>query len=78
MAEPSTTSSEATPMRTDFPSVVITGMAMTTALATDAEATWAELLKGRSGITALPAEFIEDVDLPVRIGGQMHESSTTN
>ena len=33
-----------------FPNVVVTGMAMTTALATDAETTWQRLLDGNSGI----------------------------
>jgi beta-ketoacyl ACP synthase len=57
----------------EFPDVVITGMAMTTALAANAEDTWAALLDGRSGIRPLSGPFVEEVDLPVRIGGQLLE-----
>ena len=60
-------------MRSEFPDVVITGFAMTNALATDAEETWSALLAGRSGIRALSADLIEAVELPVKIGGQLLE-----
>jgi beta-ketoacyl ACP synthase len=60
-------------MLSEFPDVVITGMAMTSALATDAEGTWAGLIDGRSGIRALSGQFVEELDLPVRIGGQLLE-----
>lgn len=60
-------------MRSEFPDVVITGLAITTALATDADATWAALLDGRSGIRSLDAPFVDELDLPVRIGGQLLE-----
>jgi len=56
-----------------LPSVVVTGMAMTTALATDAENTWKMLLDGQSGIRTLEDPFIEEYDLPVRIGGHLLE-----
>ncbi|HEY0227590.1 MAG TPA: 3-oxoacyl-ACP synthase KasB [Mycobacterium sp.] len=56
-----------------FPDVVVTGTAMTTALATDSEGTWKLLLDGQSGIRALDAPFIEDFELPVRIGGPLLE-----
>ena len=56
-----------------LPSVVVTGMAMTTALATDAENTWKKLLDGQSGIRKLEDPFIEEYDLPVRIGGHLLE-----
>ena len=36
-----------------FPNVVVTGVAMTTALATDADSTWKKLLDGQSGIRKL-------------------------
>ena len=36
-----------------LPNVVVTGIAMTTALATDAENTWKKLLDGQSGRDAL-------------------------
>jgi 3-dehydroquinate synthetase len=50
-----------------FPNVVVTGVAMTTALATDAEETWKRLLDGQSGIRKLEDSFVEEFDLPVRI-----------
>jgi beta-ketoacyl ACP synthase len=56
-----------------FPNVVVTGIAMTTALATDAETTWKMLLDGQSGIRKLEDPFIEEYDLPVRIGGHLLE-----
>ncbi|MGB2919142.1 MAG: beta-ketoacyl synthase N-terminal-like domain-containing protein, partial [Mycobacterium sp.] len=36
-----------------LPDVVVTGIAMTTSVATDAEATWKALLDGQSGIRRL-------------------------
>lgn len=56
-----------------LPDVVVTGVAMTTALATDAEATWKALLDGQSGIRKLDDPFVEEFDLPVRIGGHLLE-----
>ena len=56
-----------------LPNVVVTGIAMTTALATDAENTWKMLLDGQSGIRTLKDPFIEEYDLPVRIGGHLLE-----
>jgi beta-ketoacyl ACP synthase len=53
--------------------VVVTGIAMTTALASDAETTWKLLLDGQSGIRLLDDPFVEDFDLPVRIGGHLVE-----
>lgn len=60
-------------MLNEFPDVVITGMAMTSALASDAEGTWAGLIDGRTGIRALSGAFVEELDLPVRIGGELQE-----
>ncbi len=57
-----------------FPNVVVTGVAMTTALATDAEETWKRLLDGQSGIRKLEDPFVEEFDLPVRIGGHLLEN----
>ncbi|MBJ7337916.1 KasA/KasB family beta-ketoacyl-ACP synthase [Mycolicibacterium sp.] len=57
----------------DFPAVVITGLATTNALASDAEATWAALLNGESGVRRLSGTFAEDYHLPVTIGGQLRE-----
>src|SRR5271168_3083874 len=56
-----------------FPNVVVTGIAMTTALATEAEETWKLLLDGQSGIRTLEDPFVEEFDLPVRIGGHLLE-----
>jgi beta-ketoacyl ACP synthase len=56
-----------------FPNIVVTGIAMTTALATDVETTWKLLLDGQSGIRLLDDPFVEDYDLPVRIGGHLLE-----
>jgi beta-ketoacyl ACP synthase len=56
-----------------FPDIVVTGIAMTTALASDAEATWKLLLDGQSGIRKLEDPFVEEYDLPVRIGGHLLE-----
>ena len=74
----STEGSFATPMTElvtgkAFPNVVVTGIAMTTALATDAENTWKLLLDCQSGIRTLDDPFVEEYDLPVRIGGHLLE-----
>jgi beta-ketoacyl ACP synthase len=53
--------------------VVVTGIAMTTALATDADSTWKKLLDRQSGIRRLDDPFVEKFDLPVRIGGHLLE-----
>ena len=60
-------------MRRELPDVVITGVALTSALSTDAEETWTALVDGRSGIRKLTDPFVEELDLPARIGGQLHE-----
>src|SRR6195952_777108 len=56
-----------------LPDVVVTGFAMTTALATDADSTWKALLDGQSGIRLLGDSFGEEYDLPLRIGGHLLE-----
>ncbi|HOB49955.1 MAG TPA: 3-oxoacyl-ACP synthase KasB [Mycobacterium sp.] len=56
-----------------LPDVVVTGVAMTTALAVDAEGTWKRLLNGESGIRKLEDPFVEEYNLPVRIGGHLLE-----
>jgi beta-ketoacyl ACP synthase len=60
-------------MENGFSDVVVTGVAMTTALATDADSTWKRLLDGQSGIRKLEDPFVEQFDLPVRIGGHLLE-----
>jgi meromycolic acid 3-oxoacyl-[acyl-carrier protein] synthase II len=56
-----------------LPDVVVTGVAMTTTLATDVDGTWKKLLDGQSGIRKLDDPFVEQFDLPVRIGGHLLE-----
>lgn len=56
-----------------LPDVVVTGVAMTTALAVDAEGTWKKLLDGQRGIRTLEDPFVEEYNLPVRIGGHLLE-----
>ncbi|NEW39646.1 beta-ketoacyl-ACP synthase II [Nocardia cyriacigeorgica] len=50
----------------------MTAYAATTSLAGDMEATWSELLRGRTGIGLLDDEFADG--LPVRIGGKLTEN----
>ncbi|MGV0604911.1 KasA/KasB family beta-ketoacyl-ACP synthase [Mycolicibacterium sp. XJ1904] len=57
-----------------FPDIVVTAVASTTALATDAEETWQLLQQGRSGIRALDKWFVDEFDSPVRIGGEILEN----
>jgi beta-ketoacyl ACP synthase len=56
-----------------FPDVVVTAVEMTTALATDVDQTWKRLLAGESGIRLLEDDFIDQFELPVRIGGHLLE-----
>ena len=56
-----------------LPNVVVTGIAMTTAVATDAETTWKLLLDSQSGIRTLDDPYVAEYDLPVRIGGHLLE-----
>lgn len=56
-----------------FPDVVVTGAAMTTALATDVDNTWKKLLDGQSGIRKLDSEAVGLFDAPVHIGAQLLE-----
>jgi len=56
-----------------LPDVVVTGISMTTALATDADSTWKKLLDKQSGIRKLDDPFVEEFGLPVRIGGHLLE-----
>src|ERR1700733_1859256 len=56
-----------------LPNVVVTGIAMTTSVATNADDTWKALLDGQSGIRLLDDPFVEQYKLPVRIGGHLLE-----
>ncbi|GLP77521.1 3-oxoacyl-[acyl-carrier-protein] synthase 2 [Mycobacterium antarcticum] len=57
----------------DHPNVVVTAITSTTSISTDAEETWRRLLDGQSGIRPLDKPFVAEFDLPVRIGGPLHE-----
>ncbi|MFI5778780.1 KasA/KasB family beta-ketoacyl-ACP synthase [Nocardia sp. NPDC051570] len=52
-------------------SAVVTGVAAMTSIADDIDITWKGLLEGRSGIERLTDPFVEEFDLPVRIGGHL-------
>ena len=56
-----------------LPNVVVTGIALTTSIASDVEGTWKGLLAGRSGIRTLNDPFVERFELPIRIGGHLLE-----
>ncbi|MBT0565357.1 KasA/KasB family beta-ketoacyl-ACP synthase [Williamsia sp. CHRR-6] len=55
----------------NFPSIVVTGLAITTSVGEDLDSTWKGLLAGESGIKALTDDWIVEYDLPVRIGGKL-------
>jgi 3-oxoacyl-[acyl-carrier-protein] synthase II len=56
--------------------VVITGLGATTPLGGDVASTWDGLLGGRSGIRTIEADWVDQYDLPVRIGAQLAEEPT--
>ncbi|WP_099039916.1 KasA/KasB family beta-ketoacyl-ACP synthase [Mycobacterium neglectum] len=56
-----------------LPDVVVTALASSNALATNAEDTWQQLLEGQSGIRRLDKPFVDEYDFPVRIGGTLRE-----
>ena len=56
--------------------VVITGLGATTPLGADIPSTWDGLLAGRSGVSKLDAEWVDKVDLPVKIGAVLAEEPT--
>ncbi|WP_326569445.1 beta-ketoacyl-[acyl-carrier-protein] synthase family protein [Amycolatopsis rhabdoformis] len=51
--------------------VVITGMGATTPLGGDVASTWDGLLTGRSGVRRIPADWPEELGLPVLIGATL-------
>jgi len=57
--------------RTRYRDVVVTSLAATTSLAGDVDSTWKGLLNGESGIDVLDDGFIDQFELPVRIGGHL-------
>ncbi|WP_280423208.1 KasA/KasB family beta-ketoacyl-ACP synthase [Nocardia carnea] len=54
-----------------FPDIVVTAVAASTSIAGDIDATWAGLLAGASGIDRLEEPWVQEYDLPVRIGGPL-------
>ena len=56
-----------------LPDVVVTALVSSNALATNAEDTWQQLLEGQSGIRRLDKPFVDEYNLPVRIGGALRE-----
>ncbi|MET0456889.1 MAG: 3-oxoacyl-ACP synthase KasB [Mycobacterium sp.] len=56
-----------------LPNVVVTGIALTTSVGANADDTWKALLDGQSGIRTLDDPFVEQYQLPVRIGGHLLE-----
>ncbi|MFD4461170.1 KasA/KasB family beta-ketoacyl-ACP synthase [Nocardia sp. NPDC058480] len=54
--------------------IVVTSLAATTSIAGDVDSTWKGLLNGESGIDVLEDSFIDDFELPVRIGGHLKVS----
>ncbi len=57
--------------RTRYRDVVVTSLAATTSIAGDIDSTWKGLLNGESGINVLDDGFIDQFELPVRIGGHL-------
>jgi beta-ketoacyl ACP synthase len=60
-----------TPSRNRYPDVVVTALAATTSIAGDVDSTWTGLLRGESGIDVLDDTFLDQFELPVRIGGHL-------
>ena len=56
--------------------VVITGLGATTPLGGDVESTWEGLLAGTSGVRRITADWIDQYDLPVRLGASLAEEPT--
>ncbi|MEU2033284.1 KasA/KasB family beta-ketoacyl-ACP synthase [Nocardia amamiensis] len=55
----------------NFRPVVVTSLAATTSIAGDVDSTWKGLLNGESGIDILDDGFVDQFELPVRIGGHL-------
>lgn len=65
-------------MQGSTPDIVVTGIAMSTAVATDAEGTWKALLDGQSGVRLLGEALPADVELPTRMGAGILENVDTD
>lgn len=55
----------------DPTTVVITGIGGVTPLGDDVASTWQAMLAGRSGVRALTHEWVERLELPVKIGAEL-------
>jgi len=60
-------------MPTAHPDVVITGVALTSGLAPDAEHTWTALCDGQTGVRPLGEALPDNLELPTRIGAALRE-----
>jgi beta-ketoacyl ACP synthase len=56
------------------PDIVVTGIAMSTGVASDAEETWKALLDGQSGVRLLGEALPADIELPTRMGAGLLEN----
>ncbi len=56
--------------------VVVTSMEVTSSVGADLASTWAALLDGKSGIGTLTDEWVERLDLPVRVAGRLVSDPT--
>ncbi|MDR7171928.1 beta-ketoacyl ACP synthase [Nocardia kruczakiae] len=63
--------------RMRYRDVVVTSLAATTSIAGDVDSTWKGLLNGESGIDVLDDGFIDQFELPVRIGGHLQVVPST-
>jgi beta-ketoacyl ACP synthase len=61
-------------MQGSTPDIVVTGIAMSTPVASDAEETWKALLGGQSGVRLLGEALPPDVELPTRMGAGLLEN----
>ncbi|WP_319450438.1 MULTISPECIES: KasA/KasB family beta-ketoacyl-ACP synthase [unclassified Mycobacterium] len=61
-------------MKGSLPDVVVTGIAMSTAVASDAEETWTALLDGQSGVRLLGEALPAEIELPTRMGAGILEN----
>ena len=57
-----------------YPDVVITGVALTSGVAPNAEDTWTALRDGQTGVRPLGEALRGDIDLPTRIGAGLREN----
>jgi len=61
----------------NFPNVVVTSMVTTTSVGEDLDSTWKGLLAGESGIRELTDDWLDEYNLPCRIGGKLVNDPST-